>query len=151
MLPLTFSLDLMATRKPRARTLSVRMHRALWVGQVLLAVFFLLAGYYHGIKPLHETASIAPWVAIAPPRFVRFIGWAELLGAVSLVLPALVRSGMALVPFAALGFALLMALAVTFHVLLGEISIIGLHIAVSLLALFVAGGRLTPPPLKPHA
>ena len=44
----------------------------------------------------------------------------------------------------------MMALAAVFHSMRGETSIIGLHIAVALLALFVAGGRLTPPAAKAH-
>ena len=79
---------------------------------------------------------------------VRFIGYAELGGAAGLVLPAVTGIAPVLVPLAALGLATIMALAVPFHVMRGEPNIIGMHIVVGLIALFVAGGRLTPAPTK---
>jgi hypothetical protein len=120
---------------------------ALWIVQALLAVFFLLAGHNHGIKPLSEAVKVAPWIAGVSPALVRFIGFAELAGAVGLVLPAATRIAPWLTPLAASGLGVIMALAIAFHVMRGESKVIGLHIIVVALATFVAWGRFRRAPI----
>ena len=122
----------------------------LWVVQVLLAAFFLLAGHNHGIKPLSEAAKVAPWISGTSPGLVRFIGFAELAGAVGIVLPAATRIAPSLTPLAALGLGTIMALAIPFHVMRGESKVIGLHIIVVALAIFVAWGRFRRAPILPR-
>ena len=137
-------------KSSKARTIGPGMNRALWIAQILLAIFFFLAGYQHGLRPRDEAAVAAPWIATTPPSVVRFIAYAELAGAAGLVLPAVTGVAPVFVPLAAMGLAVIMALAVPFHVMRGESHIIGMHIVVGLLALFVAGGRLTPTSTKPR-
>ena len=48
---------------------------------------------------------------------VRFIGFAKLAGALGLVFPAVTRVAPRLTPLAALGLALVMGLAIPFHIL----------------------------------
>src|SRR5688572_19106891 len=82
------TLDQAATA-PRSKAL----HIALWVAQVLLALFFLSSGLGRALMPIDKMAA-APnmaWSAAVPPPLLRFIGIAEALGALGLVLPAATR------------------------------------------------------------
>src|SRR2546428_4565174 len=77
---------------------------ALWVVQGLLAALFLFAGGAKLVLPLDQLAGP---VAL-PGWFLRFIGAAEVLGALGLVLPGLLRIRPGLTPLAAAGRAVLM-------------------------------------------
>lgn len=126
------------------------LHIVLWVLQVLLSLFFLLAGYNHGFRPIEEVAKSAPWIAAVPPTLARFIGFAELAGAIGIVLPAAMRIAPWLTPLAATGLAIIMALAVPFHVMRGEANVIGINLLVAALAAFVAWGRFRLAPIAPR-
>jgi putative oxidoreductase len=63
------------------------IHIALWVVQILLAVVFLMTGATKAFMPLDEVAKTMRWVPDVPAGLVRFIGLAELAGALGLVLP----------------------------------------------------------------
>src|SRR5690242_9746777 len=119
--------------RPATRGLSV----VLWVLQVLLALFFAMAGNNHGLRPITDAAKSSPWIADVPLGLARFIGIAELLGAIGLIVPAATRIVPVLTPIAALGLAAIMALAVPFHVMRGEAHVIGMHVVVAALCLFV--------------
>ena len=136
-----------AARPRPSRGLNV----ALWVLQGLLAVFFLFAGWNHGVRPLDQALTTSPWIAELAPALVRFIGWAELAGGLGLVLPAATRIVPALTPLAAVGVAIIMALAIPFHIMLGEANVIGLHIVVVALSLVVAWGRFRRLSIQPRA
>ena len=60
---------------------SKTMHITLWVVQVLLAVVFLMTGAMKAFMPLNEVAKTMRWVPDVPVGLVRFIGLAELAGA----------------------------------------------------------------------
>ena len=60
------------------------MTYALWVVQVLLALLFVFAGGMKLVLPLDQLAGPVP----LPGAFIRFIGVAELLGGLGLILPA---------------------------------------------------------------
>jgi uncharacterized membrane protein len=126
------------------------MRVTLWIVQVLLAIFALLAGVNHGLRPLEDPAGAAPWMASVPPTLVRLIGVAELAAAVGLILPAATRILPGLTPLAAAGLATIMALAIPFHIMRGEANVIGLHIVVVALCFFVAWGRLGRAPILPR-
>jgi putative oxidoreductase len=113
----------------------------LWVAQILLALFFLAAGVYHGLLPIEEAARSAPWADDLPVPLVRFIGFSELAGALGVVLPWLTGIRPRLTPLAALGLMTIMVLAALFHVWRGEAAIIGMHLVVAAIAAFVAWGR----------
>ena len=130
---------------------STALHVTLWIVQVLLAAFFLMAGFNHGLRPIAEAAKMAPWVTDVPVALVRSIGIAELAGALGVVLPAATRVKPWLTPLAAAGLALIMALAVPFHIMRGETGGIGMHIVVLLLAAFVAWGRARRAPIAARA
>src|SRR5207245_7272640 len=77
------------------------MNVALWIIQGLLAALFLFAG---GAKLVMSADQMAGPVAL-PVWFLRFIGVAEVLGALGLVLPGLLRVRPVLTPLAAGGVA----------------------------------------------
>jgi uncharacterized membrane protein YphA (DoxX/SURF4 family) len=77
----------------------------LWILQGLLAALFLFAGVMKLVMPVEAMAGP---VAL-PGAFLRFIGVAETLGAVGLVLPWMLRIKPWLTPLAAAGLVIIMA------------------------------------------
>ena len=63
------------------------MTYALWIVQGLLALIFLFAGGMKLVQPLEVLTEQTP----LPGLFVRFIGVAEVLGALGVILPGLLR------------------------------------------------------------
>jgi uncharacterized membrane protein YphA (DoxX/SURF4 family) len=123
---------------------------ALWIGQILLASIFGMSGFMKATTPIPELSKSAAWVTAVPAPLVRFIGVAELLGAAGVLLPALTRVLPKLTPLAALGLATIMELAVFFHLSRGEMTGAGITFVFSLLAVFVAWGRLRGVPIEPR-
>ena len=120
------------------------MNIALWIIQGLLAALFFFAGGMKLITPIEEmTKQIA-----MPGWFLRFIGVAELLGAVGLILPWLLRIRPTLTPLAAAGLTVIMVGATVLTVIIGDIPMALVPLVTGLLCLFVAYGRwrLTPAP-----
>ena len=70
------------------------MTYALWSVQGLLTLLFLFAGGMKLVLPLEALTAQMP----LPGLFVRFIGVAEVLGALGLILPALLRIRPGLTP-----------------------------------------------------
>src|SRR5437899_1748018 len=66
----------------------------LWIVQGLLALVFLFAGGMKLVLPIEELTAQLP----LPGLFVRFIGLAETLGALGLILPGLLRIRPSLTP-----------------------------------------------------
>ncbi|HEX7980635.1 MAG TPA: DoxX family protein [Gemmatimonadaceae bacterium] len=132
-----------STTLPAARATrpSRVLHVSLWAVQLLLAALFFLVGYTHAAAPIEVAIQRAPWVASLPVALVRFIGVAELAGAIGLLLPAATRIRPMLTPLAAVGLATMMALAVPFHQLRGEASAVVINVVLGSLAAFVALGR----------
>ena len=124
------------------------MNVALWVVQVLLSLFSLAAGWNHALRPVSDTIQSSPWAVDLPVALVRFIGVAELAAGVGLVLPATTRIMPSLTPLAALGLAIIMGLAIPFHIMRGEADVIALHIVVVALCAFVAWGRFQRVPIR---
>ncbi|MBD0257707.1 MAG: DoxX family protein [Cytophagales bacterium] len=128
---------------------SKALHVTLWIAQVLLAAMFLMAGFMKSTQPIAQLSATLPWASQAPVGLVRFIGISEVLGAVGLVLPALLRIKPGLTVWAAVGIAVVMVLALVFHVVRGEFSAIGINLFMGLLAAFVAWGRSRQAPIQP--
>ena len=123
------------------------MNIALWIIQALLAALFLFTGGMKLITPIEEmTKQIA-----MPGWFLRFIGVAEMLGAIGLILPWLLRIYPNLTPLAAAGLVIIMAGATVLTVIIGDIPTALMPLATGMLCVFVAYGRwrLTPAPGKP--
>jgi putative oxidoreductase len=117
------------------------VHVGLWLAQLLLAAAFFLVGYTHAIAPIEVAVARAPWVASLPVALVRFIGVAELAGALGLLLPAATRIRPTLTPLAAAGLATMMVLAIPFHLVRGETNAIVINLVLGALAALVAWGR----------
>ncbi len=126
------------------------MNTALWIAQILLALFFLAAGYTHGLLPIEQSVKSAPWIADVPAGLVKFIGTAEFAGGFGVVLPAALRRLPGLTPLAAIGLMTIMLLAAAFHVSRGESHVIVMHLCVAAIAAFVAWGRLRMLPIVPR-
>jgi hypothetical protein len=117
---------------------------ALWVVQALLAALFLFAGGTKLVLPLEDlTGPVA-----MPGWFVRFIGVAETLGALGLILPGLLRIRPGLTPLAAAGLVVIMVSATAITVGSDAPATALLPLAVGLLAAFVAYGRWRLAPLR---
>ena len=113
------------------------MTYALWVVQVLLALLFVFAGGMKLVMPLDQLAGPVP----LPGAFVRFIGVAELLGGLGLILPAALRIRPGLTPLAAAGLVVIMIGAVVITLIGGQPGGALISLVVGLLAAFVAYGR----------
>ena len=119
------------------------MTYALWIVQALLALLFLWAGGIKLVLPLEALAGPVP----LPGLFVRFIGVAEVLGAIGLILPGLLRMRPGLTPLAAAGLVIIMIGATVLGVVAGDVAMALIPLVVGLLAAFVAYGRWR---LAPH-
>ena len=113
------------------------MTYALWVVQVLLALLFVFAGGMKLVMPLDQLAGPVP----LPGAFVRFIGVAELLGGLGLILPAALRIRPGLTPLAAAGLVVIMIGAVVITLIGNQPGGAVISLVVGLLAAFVAYGR----------
>jgi hypothetical protein len=87
-------------------------------------------------------------VTAAPEGLVKFIGVAEVSGALGVILPAATRIRPLLTPLAAVGFGVIMVLASGLHLSLGQPPI--LQVILGGLAAFVAWGRLCKAPIAPR-
>ncbi len=113
------------------------MNVALWIVQGLLAALFLFAGGAKLVLPLDQMAGP---VAL-PGWFLRFLGVAEVLGALGLILPGLLRIRPGLTPLAAAGLVIIMIGATVVTLVGGMVAVALMNLVVALLAAFVAYGR----------
>jgi hypothetical protein len=109
----------------------------LWLVQGLLALLFLFAG---GMKLVLPLEALAGPVAL-PGFFLRFIGVAEVLGAIGLILPGLLRIRQGLTPLAAAGLVIIMTGATVITAMGGAVAAALVPLIVGLLAASVAYGR----------
>jgi uncharacterized membrane protein YphA (DoxX/SURF4 family) len=123
------------------------MRAALWIIQMLLAIVFALAGFMKLTMPIAELAQQMPFVEVVPAWVVRFIGLAEMTGAVGLVAPALLRIKPWLTPLAASALGVVMAMAAGLHLARAEYMNIGVTGLVFALLMFIAWGRFKAEPI----
>ncbi len=119
------------------------MTYALWIVQSLLALLFLFAGGMKLVLPLEQLAG----PITLPGPLLRFIGVAEALGALGLILPGLLRIRPGLTPLAAAGLVIIMLGAIVLTLVAGLVAVALISLVVGLLAAFVAYGRWR---LAPH-
>ena len=110
---------------------------ALWIVQGLLALLFLFAGGMKLVLPLEKLTGPVP----LPGLFIRFIGVAEVLGAIGLILPGLLRIRPGLMPLAAAGLVIIMIGATVITLVGGDVAAALISLVVGLLSAFVAYGR----------
>jgi hypothetical protein len=122
------------------------MTYVLWIVQGLLAAVFLLSGGMKLVLPLEKLAGP---VAL-PGWFLRFIGVAEVLGALGLLLPGLLRIRPGLTPLAAAGLVIIMIGAVAVTLMGGDVALALIPLLVGCLAVFVAYSRWRLAPSPPR-
>jgi uncharacterized membrane protein YphA (DoxX/SURF4 family) len=120
------------------------MNILLWIIQTLLSLLFLLSGITKFVMSVAEMNRQAPLVL--PGWFLHFIGVCEILGAIGLILPALLRIKPGLTPLAATGLAII-TLGATIITAKASISLALFPFVVCLLSLLVAYGRWRPSPV----
>ncbi|MBV8857548.1 MAG: DoxX family protein [Acidobacteria bacterium] len=124
------------------------MTYVLWIIQVLLALLFLFAGGTKLVIPPDVLASMgSPNQIPLPGWFIHFIGVCEVLGALGLLLPGLLRIKPSLTPLAAAGLVVIMIGAAALTVAADGVAAGVVPLVVGLLAAFVAYGRWR---LVPH-
>jgi uncharacterized membrane protein YphA (DoxX/SURF4 family) len=118
------------------------MNIALWIIQILLASLFIFAG---GTKLYFSPEVLA---AMGPPNqvhlpglFLKFIGVCEVLGALGLVLPGLLRIRPQLTFLAAVGLLIIMIGAVVVTIAGPGVGPAVPAVVIGLLCAFVAYGR----------
>jgi putative oxidoreductase len=128
-------------RAQRAIGAQKKMHYGLWTAQVLLAVVFAVTGF------MKLTISAAVIAHSMPAGFglsiplMRFIGFAEVAGAIGLILPSVTRILPVLTPVAAGALAVVMVLAALLHASMGEIGSLAVVLVLGAIAFFVSWGR----------
>jgi len=124
------------------------MEIATWVVAGVLAALYLTAGTLKTTQPMARLAGPMPWTTSLTLPQVRFLGVAELLGALGLVLPKLLdvvdqRAGLdgTLTGLAATGLALIQAGAIALHLKRAEAAVVPLNVVLFVAAAFVAAAR----------
>jgi uncharacterized membrane protein YphA (DoxX/SURF4 family) len=117
--------------------MTMRKNTVLWVIQGLLAAVFLLAG---GMKLILPISAMQGPISLPGP-LLRFIGVAEVCGALGLVLPSLLRIRPELTPIAAAGLVIIMLGATVITIMGGSIAGALLPLVVGVLAATVVYGR----------
>lgn len=121
------------------------MNMALWIIAGILAVVFAGCGLMKLVLPKDRlVASGQGWAESYSPTGIRFIGTAEVLGAIGLILPAVTHIAPVLVPMAAVGLAAVMTGAAATHAGRKELPYVAINVVLLALALVVAWGRLGP-------
>jgi hypothetical protein len=118
------------------------MNIILWALQVVLALKFVSVAYTHGFRAdqTKMQRGIQRLGAVARP-LLTFVALCAFLGGVSLILPAATGILTWLTPLSAVLLALMMLLAVGFHVACRESPNIVVGLVLFALAAFVAYGR----------
>jgi uncharacterized membrane protein YphA (DoxX/SURF4 family) len=122
------------------------MNVVLWILAGLLAAFFLAAGLGK-VSQSKEKLGANPnmaWSKDFSAGTLKLIGTAELLGAVGVILPAILGIAEILVPLAATGLAIIMAGAIVVHGRRKEFKVIPLNTVILIIALVVAIFRFGP-------
>ncbi len=120
------------------------MNIVLWIVQVLLAVEFLFSGVMKFVTPVEEMTkqmSLPGW-------FLHFIGAAEVLGGLGLILPGLFSKKTDLTPLSAVGLVVIMIGACVITLMIGGGALVLIPLVTGVLAAFVAYGRWRVMPLR---
>ena len=134
----------MTTLKSSSKTLNI----ILWIAQVFLAAMFFIAGSLKTFSPISELVTKGMDYGTI---LTRFIGISELSGAVGLILPALLRIKPVLTTWAAVGIAVIMVLAIGYHIMQNDFAHIGMPALLGLIAVFIAWGRYKKVPILTKA
>jgi putative oxidoreductase len=117
------------------------MSLGLWSCQALLAFVFAVTGLPKIARPIPSLAPRMPFTQILPLGVLHFIGLAEMLEAIGVILPSFTGILPWLKPVAAAGLLLLMTLAAGFNLKHREYPKIAVNVLLCVIAAFVAYGR----------
>ncbi|MFB6719165.1 DoxX family protein [Kribbella sp. NPDC056345] len=122
------------------------MNVFLWILAGVLAAFFLAAGA-NKLAQSHAKLLANPnmkWVEDFSPGTIKLIGAAEVLGAIGLILPALLDIAPILTPLAAVGLAVIMIGAIITHGRRKENQPVIINVVILVLAVVLAIFRFGP-------
>ncbi len=118
------------------------MDTLLWAAQSGLALLFFYSGLMKSTQPEQKLVAMGmTGVEHLPVPLIRFIGIAELLGVVGLLLPGLLHQWLLLTALAALCLGLIMLPAAVIHYRRGEFKAVALNGFVFVISLWVAYSR----------
>lgn len=123
------------------------MKIVLWILQVVLAAIFLLHGWLLVAPPAEMVEMMNEQMGVG---FRLFLGVAEILAAIGLILPGVTRIMPWLIPLAAAGLMIVMVSATVLHVVRGEISSAIITAVLFGLVTFVAYMRWKVKPIAPR-
>jgi uncharacterized membrane protein YphA (DoxX/SURF4 family) len=115
---------------------------AVWIVSGLLALAYLASAAMKIFTPHDKLKVSMPWVEDFRPAQVKAIGIVEGVGAVGLILPALLNIAPVLTPIAAAGLAVIQIVAIVVHVRRGDDpKRLSVNVILLALAIFVAVAR----------
>lgn len=119
------------------------MKIVIWIVQILVALLFLFTGGMKLLTPYAEmiTDPNMAWVGDFSSTQIKIIGALEVLGALGLLLPMILKKYLMLVPAAAIGLALTMVGAMVTHLVRGETELAVVNIVIFILAALTAWWR----------
>ena len=120
------------------------MNIGLWILQGLLALLFMFAGVAKFVMPAAQMMKGNP----LPLWFFYFIGVAEILGAIGLILPSALRIRPSLTPLAACGLVIIMSGATVISLQMGQPAFA--PAVIGLVCAFIAYGRWRALPIAPR-
>jgi uncharacterized membrane protein YphA (DoxX/SURF4 family) len=125
------------------------MNIVLWIIQIILALLFLFAGGTKLVMSIEAMQAMgSPNQIILPGLLIRFVGVCEVLGALGLILPGLLKTKPGLTPLAAAGLVILMIGATALTFAADGFGPAVMPLVVGILAAFVAYGRWRLAPLR---
>jgi putative oxidoreductase len=122
------------------------MNTALWIAQVVLAIFMLMPGSLKLMNSIEELIAKGKgrmdWAEDISATNMKIIGLLEVLAAIGLILPMAIGFYPILTPLAAVGVILTMIGAISLHLKRGdEPKSWMINVVIILLAVFVTYGR----------
>ena len=119
------------------------MNAVLWILQILLALFMLMAG---GMKLMQGKAKLLEdprmgWVADYSDSTIRAIGGLELAAGIGLIFPWWLDIAPVLTPLAALGVVAIQVGAMLTHRRRGEMQMLAMNAMIGVVAVVAAIGR----------
>lgn len=129
-----------------------RQNKILWTLQWIFGIYFVAVGVMHFIVPEGLPGPMS-WMYDLSDSLHMVAGTAEILGGLGLLLPGLTKIAPKLTVFAALGLAIVMLGAITWHLGREEAQQIALNVIMIIALLYIAYGRwkLSPLPGKQPA